>query len=60
MATTDNFPMNTSNGEINLGDSRLDTGINNNEIENIVMLQQSQQNTSVNFQRNYLNHNNIT
>ncbi len=27
-----------SSGDINLGDSRLDTGLNNNEIENVVML----------------------
>lgn len=33
---TDPYQLNTS-GDINLGDSRLDTGLNNHEIENVVM-----------------------
>jgi len=36
--------MNTS-GDLNLGESRLDAGLNNNEIENVV-LHQSQHNNS--------------
>eukprot|EP00347_Sterkiella_histriomuscorum_P010960 403374280 len=52
----ESYLLNTS-GEINLGDSRLDTNLNNQEIENVVMFQQSTHNNSQGFQKQYLNNN---
>ncbi|CDW75407.1 UNKNOWN [Stylonychia lemnae] len=58
---SENFQLNTS-GDINLGDSRLDTNLNQQDIDNLVILQQSQINigSTNNFQKRYLNQNNTS